>query len=349
MNELPQISSLYWLERPERIPLACIDTGFSSIEAGYSLTDAYGNPDKSLEARLRAEERYGFIPVPQIIRHTILAAHDFGGDVRLPSGPYDQAMKILSHPVKNESDAWRLAMPDPKTAGGVQTAMRFSKLQHQRGLTVWFHHRSPFTMAANICGMERFARWMHREPKLCDHLIEMALGHVFNVLGYWVDTFGEENIAVYNSSPMESNQLISPGHFERFALPGHIKYIEKLKGLGIRRYFFHICGDQCRNLPYLSRISGWPHPAVISIGHEVALDKAAGFFPDDIIYGNIDPMVIQFGAIKEVYDLCRMAIETGKRIKGGFILAPGCDLPLYPPPENVVAMTKALADFGCYA
>ena len=53
--------------------------------------------------------------------------------------------------------------------------MKFSKLQHKKGLTVWFHHRSPFTMAANICGMERFGRWMYRNQGLCDHLIEMAL------------------------------------------------------------------------------------------------------------------------------------------------------------------------------
>jgi uroporphyrinogen decarboxylase len=147
---------------------------------------------------------------------------------------------------------------------------------------------------------------------------------------------------------MESNQLISPKHFERFALPSHAEYIAGLKILGITRYFFHICGDQKRNLPFLSEISSWPHSAVISIGHEVALREATGFFPNDIIYGNIDPRVIQSGTPQEVYNESRKTIETGKTIRGGFILAPGCDLPVSSPQENVFAMVRAVKDAGIY-
>lgn len=62
-------------------------------------------------------------------------------------------MKVVAHPVIDESGVLTLKAPDPKTAGGIETAMQFYKLQHQTGSIVWFHHSSPFTMAANICGM----------------------------------------------------------------------------------------------------------------------------------------------------------------------------------------------------
>ena len=66
------------------------------------------------------EEQYGFDPPPQIIRHTILGAHDFGGDVNLPEGEYEGAMMVKSVPVKTEKDVLDLKMPDPKRAGGIE-------------------------------------------------------------------------------------------------------------------------------------------------------------------------------------------------------------------------------------
>ena len=345
MNRLRALSELFGFELSSKVAWSCIDTGFSCRDAGYPLVQAYDDPEKGLALRLLAEERYHMLPLPQIIRHTLLGAHDFGGDVRLPSGPYDQAMKVVSHPVQDESQAWELQLPDPKTAGGINTAMRFSKLQYRLGLPVWFHHRSPFTMAVNICGMERFGRWMHRKPDVCRHLIRMATQHVFNVLDDWVNTFGTAAIAVYNSSPMESNQMISPLHFQQLALPAHIDYIERLNQLGIKRYFFHICGDQLRNMPHLAGIARWHHPAIISIGHEIPLDRAAAFFPHDVIYGNIDPRILYSGSPDEVAKTCHEVLEKGTHITAGHILAPGCDMPLSTPSENIDAIVRTVANY----
>ena len=58
---------------------------------------------------------------------------------------------------------------------------------------------------------------------------------------------------------------------------------------------------------------------------------------------------IQTGTPEQIYRLCRTAIEKGKRAPGGFILGPGCGLPVAAPPVNVYAMTRAAHDFGWYA
>jgi uroporphyrinogen decarboxylase len=121
-----------------------------------------------------------------------------------------------------------------------------------------------------------------------------------------------------------------------------------LKSLGIKRFGFHICGDQNLNLPLLAEAAPWRHPSVLSFGHEVDLEVASQHFPEDIIYGNIEPAVIQTGTPEQVYELCRIAIEKGKEAPGGFILGPGCGLPVLAPPVNVYAMTKAINDFGWY-
>jgi len=80
----------------------------------------------------------------------------------------------------------------------------------------------------------------------------------------------------------------------------------------------------------------------------VDIETASKYFPEDIILGNIEPARIQTARPEEVYELCRIAIEKGKKHPGGYILAPGCELPVKTPPINVFQMTKAVNDFGWY-
>jgi uroporphyrinogen decarboxylase len=78
------------------------------------------------------------------------------------------------------------------------------------------------------------------------------------------------------------------------------------------------------------------------------LDKAAELFPEDIIFGNIEPSTIQMKSPQEVYELAKTAIGKGKQAPGGFVLSAGCELPVFSPPVNVFAVTKAVDEFGWY-
>jgi uroporphyrinogen decarboxylase len=349
MTSKERVEALFTHNIPDRIPIGYLDPGFSALNAGYSINDAYADPERSFYAQMWTAEQYGWEPIGQFFGHTILGAGDFGGKIRLPKSEYEQSIIVESFPVKNESDLLSLRLPDPKKAGRIPSVMAFSKLQADHGLPVWFLSRSPFSVAANICGVDQFLRWTMKKPELSHILMRLATDHIFNVLRYWVDTFGAENIFVFMSSPSESNQVISPKHFEKFALPYHVEYFEHLESIGNIKYFaFHICGEQNANLQYLAELTKWPHPSILSFGHEVDIDVAAGLFPEDIIFGNIDPTVIQTGTQEKVYERSRDAIQKGMKAPGGFILGPGCGLPPRAPPINVFAMTRAVNDFGWY-
>jgi uroporphyrinogen decarboxylase len=273
---------------------------------------------------------------------------DFGGDVRLPESEYEGALVIKSFPVRSDRDVENLKMPDPKKAGIIEAAIELGRLQEAHDLPVTFVSRSPFTIASNICGLEQFCRWLVKKPELCERLMKMAIDHAFNVLQYWVETFGSRNIFVFMSSPSESNQVISPKQFEKFALPYHLLYHERLKTMGIERFFFHICGEQNLNLPCLADASPWKHPSILSFGHEVSLETSAKYFQKDIVCGNIEPAIIQTGTTQQVYELAKATLEKGKHLPGGFILSAGCELPIASPAANVFAITKAVGDFGWY-
>lgn len=349
-----RIEALFNYQKPDRVPIGYqgipIRTpGLKERFPNFTLASNYNDPETTFYVSLWVAEQYSWDLIPHAFAHTILGGWDFGGEIQMPRGEYQDSLSIKSYPVKTESDVWNLKMPDPKTAGGIPMAMKFAKLQERHGFLIGFFTRSPFCVASNICGLDLFGRWMIKKPELCHKLLRMATDHIFNVLQYWVDTFGAEKILFMMSSPSESNQVISPKQFKKFAFPYHVEIQNKLRSIGVRRFYFHICGEQNLNLPYLAELSSlWVHPSILSFGHEVDLEIAGKYFPKDIIFGNIEPVVFQSGTPEQVYELCKVALEKGKKLPGGFILAPGCGLPPLSSPDNLYAMTKAVNDFGWY-
>jgi len=348
MSSKERMDALFQYKKPDRVPIGSLNPGFHVRNAGYMVACAYDDPEKSFKAMIWTMEQYGWDPVTHLGGHTVLGTLDFGGKVQLPEGDYEGALVVKSYPAKTDSDVDNLKLPDPKTAGNIPKVMVFSRLQAEHGMPVYFYSRSPFTLASNICGLDQFCRWMVKKPELCHRLMKLAMEHIFNALAYWVETFGAEKVIAWMSSPSESNQVISPKQFQKFALPYHLEYHERLRALKIIRFGFHICGDQNLNMPYLAEVSPWSHPSILSFGHEVDLEVAAKYFPKDIIFGNVEPVVIQIGTPEQVYELSKEAIIKGRKAEGGFILGPGCALPVYSPPINVYAMSKAVNDFGWY-
>lgn len=90
------------------------------------------------------------------------------------------------------------------------------------------------------------------------------------------------------------------------------------------------------------------NPGIVSIGHEVELETAARYFPEDIILGNIEPSIMQTGTPDEVYNATAMVVKKGKELPCGFIFSMGCQFPPRASIENVRAMNKAVHDFGRY-
>lgn len=349
MSGSERMDALLHYHKPDRVPINMITVGFPCRNAGQPITAGYDNPEIFFQSFNWTAEQYGWDMVPQNCPHIVLGARDFGGEVRLPSGEYEGALVVKSYPVNSEADVEKLELPVIAKIDQIQKSMTLSKLQADNNLPVTFVSRSPLTVASNICGLEKFSKWMIKKPELCESMMSLAFQHICNMLDLWVNMFGGENIFALLTSPSESNQVISPKLFEKFALPYHLAYHERIKDMGIKRFMFHICGDQNHNLPALSASKPWPHPSVLSFGHEVDLETASKMFPEDIIYGNVNPAVIQMKTPQEIYEITKETIEKGKRAPGGFMLSSGCELPPLAPPVNVFAMTKAVNDYGWYS
>jgi uroporphyrinogen decarboxylase len=275
---------------------------------------------------------------------------EFGGDMKWPGNEFAQAPMIVRHPVETISEAANLKMPDIENAGIVPRQLEFYRNASRERLdNEPFSVRVPssgvFTVAGNICGAERLCRWLIKEPDMAHHLLRLATDYLVDLAFYWKETFGTEGVLPSGGDPISSNQMISPRHFERFALP-YLKEVHgKIMAMGFKHIYMHICGEQNLNLPFWSQVP-MGSPGFVSIGHEVKLEEAAGYFPKDIIIGNLDPSLLQSGTPEAVYEASRRVIEKGKSLSAGFIFSTGCDLPPRSNIENVMAMTEAVNDFG---
>jgi uroporphyrinogen decarboxylase len=196
--------------------------------------------------------------------------------------------------------------------------------------------------------VEKLCRWMLKKPELVHRIMRVATQHIVAVAKYWADTFGSERVVVQMWEPLASNDIISPRQFREFVLPYLQESSQKILDMGIKHLFFHVCGKQSLNLPYWAQVP-LGNPGICSIGSQIEITEAIKYLGDkSIIAGNIEPRILQTAKPQEVYDLCKIAIEEGKKAPRGFMLMSGCETPPDTPPYNVFVMKKAIDDFGWY-
>jgi uroporphyrinogen decarboxylase len=351
MTERERIEALLNRQKPDRVPIwPFAPHGFAAIYNNLSLAEAYTNPDATYQALRKTCHDFGWVFFPAV-GYAAMGAWEFGGEVRIPRGEYDQAPMVTRCPIEKDEDIYNLQWPGPNS-GFYPVLRRFAELARQERLdnepfNAAIGAGGGFSLACNIAGLDRFLKWLIKKPELAHYLIDELSEWSLARLSEQRKELGTDGVLGLSGGATSSNYLISPEQFEEFVLPSLKEGQLKLRALGYRTTYTHICGEHNANLPYWSQID-FGDPGIIGIGHEVRLETAARYFPNDIILGNLEPAIVQMGTPNEVYEATRRVVEEGKRLPGGFIFSPGCDLPPRSPIENVSMMTKAVNDFGWY-
>jgi uroporphyrinogen decarboxylase len=334
-------------EKVDRVPLYHFLLGFCARNVGYEVADMYQNPQKSYQAQAWTFEQYGIDGGPDY-GYASYGGWEFGGEIKMPEGEWQQAPSHVTFPVNKPEDLDGLTLPDVRTAGSLPLAMEFSKLQQQNGTPITVILGGNFSVAGNICPPSTLCRWMLRKPDAAHRLLRMASDHILDVVRHWAVTFGAEKVIPNLWEPIAANDIISPKQFEQFALPYIKETNEQMLALGVKHILYHICGEQNANMPLWAQIP-MGNPGLVTFGHQVALTKAIEYFGEScIVLGNVNSSLIQTGTPQQVYEACRDAILEAKDAPRGFMLMSGCELPPMSGPYNVHMMKKAIEDFGRY-
>jgi uroporphyrinogen decarboxylase len=192
----------------------------------------------------------------------------------------------------------------------------------------------PFTLALHLLGTDIFMK-LFEDPEYVHELMqfctEVGIKHAEILLDAGCDI-----IAVVD--PMTSQ--IDPGSFETFVSP-YCKMIFDFVRLRKKYSSFFVCGHAQQNIEVMCDCN----PDNVSIDENIPLDyvKDACLKKGISFGGNMKlTSVLLLGNEADSKKDAVSCIDLGG--KKGFILAPGCDLPMDTPVENLVAVTDLVYD-----
>lgn len=345
MTTLQRTKAMLNGEPMDRVPVIPFVLGHQAVICGRPVSDIYDNAKNSFNAQCHAQELYGYDGYP-MYGYAMYGGWEFGGKVSLPKNE-GESPQVVKYPVENEADAEKLSLPeDIAQAGCIPINLEFSRMQVEQGMPATFQANGPLSMGGCITSLNNLMMWMMEKPELVHRISRKCTDFTLQLGDLFIKEFGAENLCPVVGCAVESNKLISPQHFEEFALPYIKEVVETLASKGIPRFFVHICSEQIENLPGYAKID-WPKRSIFTFGIEIPIRTVAEHFPGHIIAGHVDPLLIAGGTPEEVLEDSRKSIEEGKDIPG-FALAPGCGIPAYSPPVNVYQLTRAARMYGQY-
>jgi uroporphyrinogen decarboxylase len=242
---------------------------------------------------------------------------------------------VVSHPLLDGITIEDLKLPE-KTSGRLPVALEATRRLREQypNLALYGLITGPFTLALHLLGTEIFTK-LFEDPEYIDRLFSFCKQVAQRMVDYYTE-FGCDVIAVVD--PMTSQ--IDPATFETFVSPMMVEIFDYIREKKTLSSFF-VCGHAQQNIEVMCKC----RPDNISIDENIPLD-----FVRDIALkygvsfgGNLQlTVVLLMGTPEDAKFNALDCLDLGRET--GFILAPGCDLPMNTPSENLAAVTQMARD-----
>lgn len=199
----------------------------------------------------------------------------------------------------------------------------------------------PMSVASAIRGTAPFLKDLIRKPKKAHELIAFAMECNLQFIKAAHENFGT---TISIGDPVSSASIIGERYFSEFAGPYLEKYIDSIYYITGSKPTLHICGETKPYWNYISELN----IAGFSVDNVEDMEELKDAVGDKIfIIGNVDPVnTIRFGTPQDVLDESKKCIDKALNSPKGFALAPGCQIPLNTPKENIKALVDAARLYG---
>ena len=242
---------------------------------------------------------------------------------------------VISHPLSEGKTLTDLVVPG-KEDGRIKLVMEAAKAirKDHPDIALYGLVTGPFTLALHLLGTDIFIKMFEDEPYVTK-ILEFANRVAMAMAGYYLDA-GCDIIAVVD--PMTSQ--IGPDQFSQFITTPVKQLFEHIRSNGGLGSFF-VCGYAQQNIEVMCDCT----PDNVSIDENIPLDFVRDICLEREISfgGNMKlTIVLLMGSPDDCQEHALETMELGKQ--KGFILAPGCDLPMATPRENLAAITELVND-----
>lgn len=331
MKGLELIKRAFQLEEVERVPWVPFVGVHGGFLTGVDAETYLKSADEVVKGVGKAIEEYNPDGVP-VVFDLQVEAEILGCELQwAPHNP----PAVVSHPLANGTALSDLKIPD-KTAGRIPVIIEATeKLRAQYpDLALYGLITGPFTLALHLLGTDVFMK-LFEAPDEVNEVMEFCTQVGIKMSEYLIDA-GCDIVAVVD--PMTSQ--IDPMSFEMFVTPfatrifDYVREREKLSS-------FFVCGHAQQNIEAMCNCK----PDNVSIDENIPLDfvKEVALKKGISFGGNLKlTVVLLMGDENDVREHAIECLDQGG--KKGFILAPGCDLPMETPSANLKAVTELVHD-----
>jgi len=319
------------LQEVERIPWVPFVGAHAGELLGLTATDYLKSADRMVEGVNKAIELYNPDGIP-VAFDLQIEAEALGCQLAWAD---DNPPAVVSHPLMEGLSIEEMNVPCPCKGRipMVMDATRRLRDQHP-DLALYGLITGPFTLALHLMGTDIFMQMM-MDPEQIHKVMRFATDVAKMMAGNYMES-GADVIAIVD--PMTSQ--IDPMSFETFVSP-YVREINDFIREADALSSFFVCGNARQNIEVMCQTK----PDNISIDENIPLD-----FVRDIALKH----QVSFGGNMKLTVVLLMGDEEASRRealecmdiggKKGFILAPGCDLAMATPKENLVAVAELVHD-----
>lgn len=247
----------------------------------------------------------------------------------------DNPPAVVSHPLISEKTLEELKIPGLGD-GRIEMVMEACKQisENHPDVALYGCITGPFTLALHLLGTDIFIKMFEDEQ-----YIHELMAFCKSVGIFMADQYIKNGCDVVSMvDPMTSQ--IDHDQFRQFVLPAAEEIFEYIRSKGALSSFF-VCGYAQQNIKVMCDCK----PDNISIDENIPLEYVKEVCLENNISfgGNLKlTVVLLMGTEEDCQTNAMECMETGG--SRGFILAPGCDLPMDTPPENLQAITELIHD-----
>lgn len=331
MNSRELIKSVFNLQEVERVPWV----PFVGVHAGHLLgvtaEDFLKSDTHIVNGVSKAIELYNPDGIPVVFDLQVEAEAMGCKLVWADNNP----PAVSSHPLLEDVSIDDLQIPTLED-GRIGMIMKAASALRKRfpDIALYGLITGPFTLALHLLGTEIFIK-MLEEPDYVHKLLEFTKKVSIKMAGYYIDA-GCDVIPLVD--PMTSQ--IDPGSFRTFVNPPAIEIFDYIRDREALSSFF-VCGYAQQNVEAMCDC----RPDNISIDENIPLDFVKDVaLPKGISFGGNMKLtvVLLMGTEEAVQREALECLDLGE--KRGFVLAPGCDVPMDTPVRNLQAVTELVHD-----
>ncbi|HET7009425.1 MAG TPA: uroporphyrinogen decarboxylase family protein [Anaerolineales bacterium] len=337
MDPKQRILDTFALRPTDHVPSCLFGAGMWTFRnTGTNFRDLLGKPEAMARAYLDGQKKSGQPIVYVGSGYNNFHAAAYGGQIKFRQiGAPDLEAPIVKE-TADELDA--INIDDLAKDELVQTVWEATRIVAREigdtvavTATAW----GPFTLGAQMYGVEKLMRAVYRKPHEVDKVVDFAL----RVIQRFYQPLLDEGVISMLSiaDPTASGDLVSRKHFERFALPPLRRLTDWGRAHSVVT-LLHICGNTTDKIDLLVATGA----ECVSIDHKVDIATAKPLFAGKAcLAGNVDPVKVLDRGTREDVERNSFACLEAAAAGGGFMLMPGCDIPPTVPVENVEAFIQA--------